>query len=116
MITLLASAGALRLAVPNGLATVGLKQGTQKFKDFDELKAALGQMEPYVFIRDYAKLSQFNGGNYHPDVPTKVLLGEDSPPIRAYDSGDFAEKPASFSHPFNGKMLNSVKYKFKGGH
>jgi len=113
LISLLASAGALRLAIPHTKRTSDatsfgeLQQ--QGNKDFEELKSALKQMEPYAFIRDFNNL--LNRG----DVPTKVLLGEDSPPIRPYKSGDFYEGRAP-KHAFNGKMLNTVKYKLSQGH
>jgi hypothetical protein len=111
-ISLLASAGALRLAIPHTKKTSDatsfgeLQQ--EGSKDFEELKSALKKMEPYVFIRDHSHL-------LNQEVPTKVLLGADSPPIRPYKSGDFYEGRAP-KHAFNGKMLNTVKYKLSQGH
>jgi hypothetical protein len=112
LISLLASAGALRLAIPHTKKTSDatsfgeLEQ--EGSKDFEELKSALKQMEPYVFIRDHGNL-------LNQKVPTKVLLGVDSPPIRPYKSGDFYEGRAP-KHAFNGKMLNTVKYQLSQGH
>jgi len=120
LIAFIASAEALRLAIPHSKTSktmsLGELQQNGGKKDFAELKTALSQMEPYVFIRDYKYLQRnLDGGDFSEHVPTKVLLGVDSPPIRPYKSGDFYEGRAP-KHPFNGKMLNTVRYKFSKGH
>jgi len=120
-ITLLASVGALRLAIPHSKTshTSSLDELNQQAtkNDFDEWKAALKRMEPYVMLRDYknvhTELTSSNNGAAH--TPSKVLVGEDSPPIRPYKSGKFS-KVAAPKHPFDGKKLNTVRYELKGGH